>query len=378
MSSWASPELQSDDGPPPEWVHAYVAALIDNHASIIVSIARASNRSLGYRPKQELRYKSDQQPVLELLKQYCAAYDVTPRVTEQSGSTSQRFTVELSARSDIVAFLTPLRPYLQVQERAVTLLLETLIPGLNAGAHSEPETFLIWTQYLDAFREAAGRANRHKYDHEYFREEFDAAVPADPDAWVDTTINTSQESPSAVPQGVDPPKRGTPGSNVLSEQHPEWLAAYVAGLVDAHFDFVIGIGKQETRAVGYKITHRLQYNAEGQTVCELLQAYLHAIGIDPRIRDRTDTEYDHYEVTIAKRNDIVTLLEALRPHLVARAEAAQLLCEEIIPALEAGAHGDRAGFVELVGTIETFREAAGTANRAEYTQADFLADWDLE
>jgi len=58
--------------------------------------------------------------------------------------------------------------------------------------------------------------------------------------------------------------------------------------------------------------------------------------------------------------------------------AARILCGEIISNLNRGIHGDREDFVELVRTIEMSQEAADTANRDRYTEADFVAEWDRE
>jgi nitrogen regulatory protein PII len=363
----------------PEWVTPYLAALIDNHASLVVSVARASGRGIGYLPKQELRYKGGNRAVFDLLELYCAEREIEPRITELSDTTYQRFNFVLSSRSDIVAFLTPLRPYLVVQDRAVSLLVETLIPGLNHGAHTDEESFLAWVRILQAFREEVGRANRAKYDYEFFCDELDA----NPDQinlgsfeWI------NNDTP---PRAIADESKGNRTSAIdtlegvsETDDSPQWIVPYVAALVDVHFDFVIKIGEQESRAVGYKIDHSLEYKAEGESIIHLLEQFLAELGIEPRIQERDETTYEHYELIIGRRDDITTLLEAVRPYLLVRNEAVRILIDEILPAMNAGAHSERDTFVELMGDIEAFREGAGRANRAEYDQDYFRDEWEVD
>jgi len=363
----------------PEWVTPYVAALIDNHASLVVSVARASGRGIGYLPKQELRYKGGHRAVFDVLELYCADHGIDPRISEQSGTTYQRFKFVLSSRSDLVSFLTPLRPYLAVQQRAVALLVETLIPGLNHGAHTEEAAFLAWVRILQTFREEVGRANRAKYDYEFFCDELDV----DPDQitlrsfeWIDDTSPTHTsgdlsncDRTSAIDTLEDP--------GPMDNSSP-WTVPYVAALVDVHFDFVIRIGEQETRAVGFKIGHSLEYKPEGESIIRLLEQFLAELGIDPRIYEQDETTYEQYELIIRRREDIITLLEAVRPYLLVRDEAVSILIDEILPAMNAGDHTDRGSFIELIGRIEEFREIAGRANRGKYDQEYFRREWGLD
>jgi len=362
----------------PEWVTPYVAALIDNHASLVVSVARASGRGIGYLPKQELRYKCGERPVFDLLELYCAEHGIEPRITEQSGTTYRRFKLVLSSRSDIVDFLNPLRPYFVVQDRAVPLLVETLIPGLNHRAHTDEESFLAWVRILQTFREEVGRANRAKYDYEFFCDELDV----DPDQIHSQSFEwINNDTPARAIAEVSKCERVTVVDTLEglteTDDSPRWIVPYVAALVDVHFDFVIKIGEQESRAVGYKIDHTLQYKAEGESIIRLLEQFLAELGIEPRIQEQDETTYEHYELIIGRRDDITKLLEVVRPYLLVRGEAVGMLINEILPAMNAGAHSERDTFVELIGDIEAFREAAGRANRGEYDQEYFRDKWEL-
>lgn len=354
--------------PLPEWITPYVAALIDNHASLVVSISRASNRQLGYRPKQEIRYKHEKRPVFDVLEQYCIEHDIEPRITERSGDSYQRYKFVLASRSDIVDFLTPLRPYLLNQETAVTLLVESLIPGLNNGAHTERESFLAWVRVLELFQEASGRANRAKYDLEYFCDEWEmdpSEVPPEQFEWtpdMDHEELTTTDTPAAVDNSTNP---------------PEWIDPYIAALVDAHFNFVVSIGQDEARSIGYKVMHNLRYKTESELTLRVLEAYLTEQDVAYQTTVHEDTTYDRYELVINQRDGITTLLESIRSYLLVREHAIDILLETIIPALNAGAHGERESFVDLIGDIDSFRDAAGRANRAQYDLEYFEEEWDI-
>jgi hypothetical protein len=352
----------------PEWITPYVAGLIDNHASLVVSISRASNRQLGYRPKQELRYKHEKRAVFDVLEQYCTDHSIDPRITEREGEAYQRYKFVLGSRSDIVDFLAPLRPYLLNQETAVTLLIESLIPGLNNGAHTERGSFLAWVRTLELFQEASGRANRAKYDLEYFCNEWE--------------IDPLEVSPGQFEWGpdihhkesatVDASAGVSDGTNL-----PEWIDSYIGALVDTHFNFVVSIGQDENRSVGFKVIHNLRYKTEAKPTLRVLEAYLTEQDIAYQTTVQDDTTYDRYELVINQRDGIRTLLESVRPYLIVRERAAELLLETILPALNAGAHSEQGSFVELMGDIDAFRDAAGRANRAQYDQEYFEEEWDL-
>lgn len=162
-----------------------------------------------------------------------------------------------------------------------------------------------------------------------------------------------------------------------SDDLPEWSHAYVGAIVDNDFNLVVSIAKDSNRAVGYKIQHSLRYKAEGERIVTVLERYCEEIGVDGRVREKSGTKYDHYIFEVTRRDDIATFLEAVRPYILVRATAVDLLVGTVIPALEDGAHGEKETFVELMEHIDAFRAAAGRANRSTYDQAFFQEEWDL-
>ena len=160
-----------------------------------------------------------------------------------------------------------------------------------------------------------------------------------------------------------------------SEQS-DWLLPYVAGVVDNHFNLVVTLSEASSRAVGVRVQPTVRYKFEQDATQRVLNQYCHKIGVDPRM-NKKDTTYGQYEFVIGRRDDIKTFLQPLQPYLVVRDAAVELLIDNIIPALNSGAHGEKESFLQLVQTIDTFRNKAGRANRSKYDYDYFKQKWNL-
>ena len=113
-------------------------------------------------------------------------------------------------------------------------------------------------------------------------------------------------------------------------------------------------------------------------VVRLLEQYFARLGISPRVNEQEDTTYEHYEVVISRRDDIRRLLETVRTYILVRKQAVDILLNDILPALDAGAHSEQQSFIELMGDIDAFRNAAGRANRSKYDQEYFINEWEVD
>ena len=163
-----------DDLPP--WIVPYLAGVVDNHFNLLLRISKSDRRTVGYKPQPSIRYKAEGKAIIDLLERYCAALDIAPRVYEKSETKYPHYRFVISRRDDLEAFLTPLRPYCVGQAEPISLLLDEILPAMERGDHSDEETFLEFMEHADAFRDAAGRANRSKYDLEYFEREWDVSA----------------------------------------------------------------------------------------------------------------------------------------------------------------------------------------------------------
>jgi len=157
----------------PKWQYAYLTGLVDNHANLVVTIGKDADRRIGYRVMVECRIKTERQNTVEFLQSVFNAHELPVRqvVHEEQAYPTHEFV--LSQRQAVKRFLKLLRPYVVAREEAIDRLCKTIIPWLEAGKHQQKETFLELMKEVDAFRAAAGRGNRAKYDYEYIANEWD-------------------------------------------------------------------------------------------------------------------------------------------------------------------------------------------------------------
>lgn len=156
---------------------AYIAGLVDNHAGIVVTVAKRSQTSVGFGVQTECRIKLPARESLDILTTLCDEHDIVYRVNADRDTTYDSYHFVTSRRGSVQEFLRLIQPYLTVREKAVNLLCETIIPRLDAGDHRSKKSFLSLMQDIQAFREQVGRANRAKYDLDFFQDEWDIAPP---------------------------------------------------------------------------------------------------------------------------------------------------------------------------------------------------------
>lgn len=147
--------------------------MVDNHYGIVVTVGKDTGRAVGYRAGVECRIKLRSEESVELLTQFCDDAGIAYRTKTKTDHTYDGYELVIGRRSAIKEFLERVQPYLVARESAVELLCSTIIPRLEAGDHRERASFLDLMIDIETFREQVGRANRAKYDLEYFPKEWD-------------------------------------------------------------------------------------------------------------------------------------------------------------------------------------------------------------
>lgn len=142
-----------------------------------MTIAKRSQTSIGFGVQTECRIKLPAIESVDILTAVCDEHDIVHRVETNRDTTYDSYQFVTSSRSDVQEFLRLIRPYLTVREDAVELLCETIIPRLDAGDHRSKPSFLSLMQDIELFREQVGRANRSKYDLDFFEEEWGMTPP---------------------------------------------------------------------------------------------------------------------------------------------------------------------------------------------------------
>jgi hypothetical protein len=158
----------------------------------------------------------------------------------------------------------------------------------------------------------------------------------------------------------------------------DWRRPYIAGLVDNRAAVAVTIAKRSEIKIGFGVRLKCRIKLPAAESLEILTTFADEHDIVYRVDTDRDTTYDSYQFVISRRQSMQTFLRLLQPYLVVRDEAAELLCETIIPRLEAGDHQSKASFLSLMQDIETFRELVGRANRAKYDLEFFQDEWKME
>jgi len=149
------------------WKYPYVAGAVDFTQSIRVDVSKASDRKVGYEIVPSIRITKNDSTVFGFLDEYCQEH----RLNAHFRGLENSFRVELYKREDVSKFLDLIRPYLIVKFDQADVLVEDLIPGLEAGKGSTEEGFVELMGYVDEIREATGTVRGEiKYDQDHFRE----------------------------------------------------------------------------------------------------------------------------------------------------------------------------------------------------------------
>ena len=161
-----------------DWRCPYIAGLVDNHATVAVTIAKRSKTSIGFGVRTKCRIKLPAAESLAILTAFADEHDIAYRVDTDRDTTYESHQFVISRRQSMQDFLRLLQPYLVVRSEAIELLCETIIPRLEVGDHRSKEPFLSLMQDIESFREQVGRANRTKYDLDFFQNEWGLEAPS--------------------------------------------------------------------------------------------------------------------------------------------------------------------------------------------------------
>ncbi|ELY49863.1 hypothetical protein [Natronorubrum bangense] len=148
-----------------ELAGAYVAGVIDGGSSITAVVWKQKSALLGYEIRPQVSLQRQNEEVLYVIDDWAREHGVRGRIEEKSDSTMWT----LENREDVRTFLQALQPYLIVNDNVANLVLEELLPRLEAGTHRTKEGFLETMEYVDMIRDEAAVSQR-KYDREYFEE----------------------------------------------------------------------------------------------------------------------------------------------------------------------------------------------------------------
>lgn len=158
-------EIERTDEP---WKYPYIAAVIDFGTNFRIRVVTESGAAVGYRIVPEMYVNHTDPAVLGFLDEFCTNHGLNPRLRDRD----QNYRLEVSKRDDVRDLLRLVRPYIIARDEPVTILLEDLIPGLEAGKQGDEEGWLELMGYVDEVREHTVTRREPKYTEDYFRDEF--------------------------------------------------------------------------------------------------------------------------------------------------------------------------------------------------------------
>lgn len=159
---------------------AHLAGYFDGRGSFIFSITKDDSYATGYSFRAACRLTvptNRDDPTLGKFAAYCnevgARYSVAEVAQPRTNSnTSDR--LEIKQPASIRRFLEPLTPHFVTSYENSLIVLEEIVPAMEAGRHTDKEGLHDLMGWVDQIREAQDATNV-KYDQDYFADEWSLA-----------------------------------------------------------------------------------------------------------------------------------------------------------------------------------------------------------
>lgn len=157
--------------------------------------------------------------------------------------------------------------------------------------------------------------------------------------------------------------------------------SYHGGLFDGEGSLSAKVRKNNSTTHGYSIAasstiKHTNYDAVLESLC----GFAEHINIDYSVRHvepRDGNHADQFSFRVSTRDNVRRYLSELKPHLVLKRKQAEIMLDEIIPALERGQHTDRRGFLRVMESIDRMNAMKG-GDRGKYTVEYFEDKWGME
>jgi hypothetical protein len=154
----------------------YLAILFDTVGTIRMKIKKRDSYAVGYslRPQLRISRPNSRQAVIDALATYCEDNEIHYRIEERTSRESVRLVV--SGIKNTKQLLTAFRPDMVQQADAVGIMLDEIIPSLEANKHGTREGMLEVMASVDRLRATLRRDEDRKYDRAYFESEWEDVI----------------------------------------------------------------------------------------------------------------------------------------------------------------------------------------------------------
>lgn len=150
---------------------AHLAGVFDAVGAITVHVSKKEDRRIGYSfsPLVSMTRPTTQERLRRKLDAYCEANAVQHSVGKKTRPDSQdAFLFEVKSPEAIRRFLHPMKGYFVVQDENVTIMLEEILPRVEADEHLTKPGLYELMGYADVLRETSRYGGTAKYTQSYF------------------------------------------------------------------------------------------------------------------------------------------------------------------------------------------------------------------
>jgi len=156
---------------------AHLAGVLDAAGRVTVHVHKNDGYRLGYELVPVIRITINTNDELLLGKLYAYADENGVHVKEYERKNASSTVLGVRDRRSIERFLEPMVDYLVTNFEAAMLLLEEILPRIEAGEHLERESFMQLVELVEPIRLPA--RNKQSYDLAYFEDLWSEDATAD-------------------------------------------------------------------------------------------------------------------------------------------------------------------------------------------------------
>ncbi|QRV15065.1 hypothetical protein JMJ58_19490 [Haloterrigena salifodinae] len=136
----------------------------------------------------------------------------------------------------------------------------------------------------------------------------------------------------------------------------DWRAVYAAAALDWGGNLKASLRKKGSSKFGYEITFEVSFKKSSPEAVGLIDEFCTDLGLNPKATIDERDEGDQYVVRLTRRDEVREFLEVVFPFLAARHEQAEILLEDVFPALDEGRHRSAEGMVEVASMLDRVQE----------------------
>lgn len=160
----------------------------------------------------------------------------------------------------------------------------------------------------------------------------------------------------------------------MDSMRTELTKSYIAGCLDTSGTLGGRVQKADDYTLGYTIEPEIAFSRKSPVSIQRVDDFCTKNGVFCSVRHSDG----RYTLTVQKPRDVHRFLELLSPYLLDRIEEAELVMDELVPAIQEGRHtGSEQEFLEVVGILEELRDLNPRGTRSKYDQEYFREKWNL-